>query len=185
MDIIKLSEPLSIDQIDFRIQSINKGGYATILAYKDARVDINRLNAVCGQLGWQRNHSRDNHNCTVSIWDAECSHWVSKEDTGTESMSEAQKGLASDSFKRACFNWGIGLELYDYPLIQIKLNQNEFKIIPANGNYKERVVATWELKLKEWLWYSEFTDNKITFLAAKSSIDDGNLRFKFGVRKHD
>ena len=116
MDIKQLSAPLDINQIDFRIQSINKGGYATILAYKDARVDINRLNSVCGQLGWSRSHVRDNHNCIVSIWDADHNHWVSKEDTGTESMAEAKKGLASDSFKRACFNWGIGLELYDYPL---------------------------------------------------------------------
>jgi len=121
MNELKLNTPLRTDEIDFRIQSINKGGYATILAYKDARVDINRLNAVCGLYGWQRAHSRDNHNCTVSIWDKENKHWVSREDTGTESNTEQQKGLASDSFKRACFNFGIGIELYDYPVIQVKL----------------------------------------------------------------
>ena len=31
----KLSDPLLIQDIDFRVQSINKGGYATILAYKE------------------------------------------------------------------------------------------------------------------------------------------------------
>lgn len=170
----KLSEPLSIDQIDFRVQSINKGGYATILAYKDARVDINRLNAVCGPLGWQRSHSRDNHNCTVSIWDADHSHWVSKEDTGTESQAEAQKGLASDSFKRACFNWGIGLELYDYPLIQIKLNQDEFTV------QGDKARATWNFRLRDWVWYSEFDEGKISFLAAN---DGTTTRFKWGVMK--
>jgi len=182
MDIKELCAPLSIDQIDFRIQSINKGGYATILAYKDARVDINRLNEVCGQLGWKREHSRDNRNCTISVFDPEHKHWVSKEDTGKESNTEAEKGLASDSFKRSGFNWGIGLELYDYPVISVKLNQNEFKIIPANGKYKERVVSTWELKLKEWLWYSEFTDKKITFLAAR---DANGMRFQWGRRKQE
>ena len=177
MDLTKLTEPLGIDQIDFRVQSINKGGYATILAYKDARVDMERLDQVCGALGWKREHTRDNHNCVVSVWDVDHNHWVPKEDTGTESNTEAQKGLASDSFKRACFNWGIGRELYDYPIIQIKLDQNEFKIMPAQGNYKERVVATWDLKLKEWIWFSQFTDGKLSYLAAK---DDKKLRFAWG-----
>lgn len=176
MDLKKLSEPLSIDQIDFRIQSINKGGYATILAYKDARVDMQRLDDVVGPLNWERKHLRDNHNCIVSIFDKEKDQWISKEDTGTESNTEAQKGLASDSFKRACFNWGIGRELYDYPLIQVKLNQDEFA--EENG----RVRATWKLKLRDWIWYSEFTDGVITFLAAK---DEGGVRFKWGLMKKE
>lgn len=177
MDIKKLCEPLPIDQIDFRIQSINKGGYATILAYKDARVDINRLNEVCGQLGWKREHSRDNKNCTISIFDPGYKHWVSKEDTGTESMAEAQKGLASDSFKRACFNWGIGLELYDYPVISVKLNQGEWEL------YNNKPKQTWNLKLKEWLWYSEFENSKISFLAAKDQ--NSKVRFQWGQRKQE
>jgi len=172
---LNLNTPLTIDQIDFRIQSINKGGYATILAYKDARVDITRLNEVCGHLGWQREHSRDNHNCKVSIWDDDKKHWVSKEDTGTESNTEQQKGLASDSFKRACFNWGIGLELYDYPLIQVKLKDNEWRM---QGDYPK---ATWDLKLRDWTWYSEFEDGKLSFLAGKD--DSGDVRFKYGVMK--
>lgn len=170
-----LQKPLPIESIDFRVQSINKGGYATILAYKDARVDINRLNEVCGVLGWKREHTRDNKNCIVSIWDEPNKHWVSKEDTGTESNAEAQKGLASDSFKRACFNFGIGIELYDYPVIQVKLEDNEFK--EENG----RVKATWNLKLKEWIWFSQFEGNKLTYLAAKDN--NGKKRFEYGTYK--
>ena len=176
MDLKALSEPLAIDQIDFRIQSINKGGYATILAYKDARVDMERLDSAAGPLNWKRSHSRDNANCTVSIYNKEEGFWVSKEDTGTQSSAEAQKGLASDSFKRACFNWGIGRELYDYPVIQVKLNQDEFKV---DGS---KAKQTWNLKLKEWVWYSEFADGKISFLAAKDSKD---VRFKWGKRKEN
>ncbi len=56
MDLTKLKTPLGIKDIDFRIQSINKGGYATILAYKDARVDMNRLDEVVGAENWQRDH---------------------------------------------------------------------------------------------------------------------------------
>lgn len=175
MDLKELQKPLPIESIDFRIQSINKGGYATILAYKDARVDINRLNDVCGVLGWKREHTRDNKNCIVSIWDKDNKHWVSKEDTGTESNAEAQKGLASDSFKRACFNFGIGIELYDYPIIQVKLNDNEFTV--ENNKAK----PTWNLKLKDWKWYSEFENNKLSFLGAKDEA--GKLRFSFGKMK--
>lgn len=177
MNLKDLQKPLPIDSIDFRVQSINKGGYATILAYKDARVDINRLNDVCTPLGWKREHSRDNRNCTVSIWDDNNNHWVSKEDTGTESMAEAQKGLASDSFKRACFNWGIGIELYDYPMISIKLFSNEFKLEKDKyGNDKAK--STRNLKLKEWKWFSQFTDGALNYLACKDN--NGKLRFTFG-----
>jgi len=174
MGIDVLSKPLTVEQIDFRVQSINKGGYATILAYKDARVDMQRLDEAFGPLGWKREHTRDNHNCIVSVYDDHRNQWVSKEDTGSESMAEAQKGLASDSFKRACFNWGVGRELYDYPVIQVKLNQDEFKI---EGN---RVKQTWSLRLKEWLWYSEFEGSRITFLAAR---DKNAVRFQWGKRK--
>ena len=174
MDLKKLSEPLSIDQIDFRVQSINQGGYATILAYKDARVDMQRLDDAVGPLNWKREHVNNNANCIVSVWNDESKQWVSKEDTGTQSMAEAQKGLASDSFKRACFNWGVGRELYGYPVIQIKLNQNEYTI---NG---DKAKATWDLKVKDWTWYSEFTDGKITFLAA--SVDGTKPRWKWGKR---
>jgi len=176
MNVKLLAEPLSIDRIDFRVQSINNGGYATILAYKDARVDQQRLDDVVGPLGWKREHTNGNRNCIVSIWCTDKKEWVSKEDTGTESLAEKEKGLASDSFKRACFNWGIGRELYDYPIIQVKLNPEEFT--PAQGNQKPK--ATWKLRLKDWIWYSEFTDGRISFLAAKDNSD--GLRFKWGKR---
>ena len=70
-------------------------------------------------MNWQKRYVRENANCIVGIWDEEKKQWVEKEDTGTESFSEAEKGLASDSFKRACFNWGIGRELYTAPSIFI------------------------------------------------------------------
>jgi hypothetical protein len=58
-------------------------------------------------MNWQRKHTRDNANCIVEIWDSDKNQWISKEDTGTESYTEKEKGQASDSFKRACFNWGM------------------------------------------------------------------------------
>ena len=109
---------LKASEIDVRVGSVSKKG-ATLLLYKDARCDMAILDETVGPLNWQRHHSRDNANCTVAIWDEKKKQWVEKEDTGTESFTEKEKGLASDSFKRACFNVGIGRELYTGPRIFI------------------------------------------------------------------
>ena len=107
------------DEIECRVAQVNEYG-VSLLLYKDARCDQNILDETVGEFGWMRSHTRDNANCIVSIWDNEKQQWISKEDTGTESNTEKEKGLASDSFKRACFNWGIGRELYTAPTIKIK-----------------------------------------------------------------
>ena len=117
---------LRADEIDARIGSL-KPTWASLLLYKDARCDMAILDETVGAFNWTRSHSRDNANCTVSIWDKEKGQWISKEDTGTESNTEAEKGLASDSFKRACFNWGIGRELYTAPLIKINGKAEDLK----------------------------------------------------------
>lgn len=110
---------LMANEIDCRVATVKSTG-VTLLLYKDARCDMNILDETVGPLNWMRSHSRENANCTVSIWDGDKKQWVSKEDTGTESNTEKEKGLASDSFKRACFNWGIGRELYSAPFIFVK-----------------------------------------------------------------
>lgn len=110
---------LKADEIECRVGTCSEKG-VSLLLYKNARVDMDILDETFGSLGWQRHHSRDNANCTVSVWDSEKSQWIEKEDTGTESNTEAEKGLASDSFKRACVNLGIGRELYTSPFIWIK-----------------------------------------------------------------
>lgn len=173
MDFSLLKKPLTAKEIDFRVQSINKGWYATILAYKDARADMNRLDEVCTPLGWKREHKLvwQNLHCIVSIYDKETNQWISKEDVGTESMTEKEKGEASDSFKRACFNWGIGRELYDYPVISIKLNEDEFSVWT---DWKAK--QTYNLKMREWKWVNQFDkDGKISCLIAK----DQNEKVRF------
>lgn len=123
----RLFRLLRADEIDCRIGSIKENGLSLLL-YKDARCDMNILDETFGAFGWQRHHSRENANCIVSIFDEEKKEWIEKEDTGTESNTEAEKGLASDSFKRACFNWGIGRELYTAPFIWISAdNYNVIK----------------------------------------------------------
>lgn len=124
---------LRADEIDARVAQVKENGLSLLL-YKDARCDMNVLDETVGAFNWKREHSRENANCIVSIWDAEKQQWISKEDTGTESQSEAQKGLASDSFKRACVNWGIGRELYTAPFIWIKAD--DCKIIKSGDKFK-------------------------------------------------
>lgn len=141
---------LRADEIECRIGQIKDSGL-TLLLYKDARCDMNILDESVGAKNWKREHSRDNRNCTVSIWDDEKVQWVSKEDTGTESSTEAEKGLASDSFKRACVNWGIGRELYTAPFIWVKAEDCNIKTSQDRfGNSKGRC-------------YDKFTVEKITY----------------------
>lgn len=121
---------LKAEEIECRVQQATQKGLILLL-YKDARCDMNILDESVTPMNWKREHTRDNANCIVSLWDEKKQQWISKEDTGTESNTEKEKGLASDSFKRACFNWGIGRELYTSPFIWIKaedcktLKQNE------------------------------------------------------------
>lgn len=121
---------LEANEIDVRLSTVSEKG-VSLLLYKDARCDMNILDGKVGAMNWQRSHTRDNANCIVSIWDDDKKQWISKEDTGTESFTEKEKGLASDSFKRACFNWGIGRELYTAPFIWV--SADKVKIEEKNG----------------------------------------------------
>ena len=119
---------LTADEIECRIQSVHKEGKGLVLLlYKNARCDMNILDETVGAECWQREHyeCKGNLFCRVSICvetkkgNAVFPEWVWKSDCGVESNTEAQKGEASDSFKRACFNWGIGRELYTAPFMWI------------------------------------------------------------------
>ena len=111
---------LVADEIEVRVAQI-KTDKLSVLLYKDARVDQRLLDETVGAEYWQRSHEMVGGNlyCTVSIFNKTLDTWVSKQDVGTESNTEKEKGQASDSFKRACFNWGIGRELYTAPSIWI------------------------------------------------------------------
>lgn len=131
---------LGKNDIDVRVQSTFKASngkvYATLLLYKNARVDMRILDKVFGITGWQREHQTIDGKlyCTVSIWDEDMRQWIRKQDVGTENMMQAEKSEASDSFKRACFNVGIGRELYTAPNIFIELKQGEYT--DNNGKIK-------------------------------------------------
>ena len=112
--------PLRADEIDVRVATVKKNG-VSLLLYKDARVDMNILDETVGSMNWRRTHQMIGERlyCTVELWDEAKKQWIAKQDVGTESYTEKEKGQASDSFKRACFNIGIGRELYTAPFIWV------------------------------------------------------------------
>ena len=129
MNIIKI-RPLRADEIDVRIGQEKKENNvpvaASFLLYKDARCDMRILDELFTPFGWQREHKelKGTIYCGVSVKN-DSGEWVTKWDAGSESNVEKEKGEASDSFKRACFNWGIGIELYTAPFIWVKYQQGE------------------------------------------------------------
>lgn len=111
---------LTKDDIECRIATVTPKG-ASFLLYKDARCDMRILDEVFGIYGWQRKNELIDGQlfCSVSVQNPDTKEWISKQDVGTESYTEKEKGRASDAFKRACFNIGIGRELYTAPFIWI------------------------------------------------------------------
>ena len=141
---------LKANEIDCRINQISDKGLSLLL-YKDARVDQNILDETVGSMNWQRDHKelKENIYCGISIWNDEIKQWITKWDCGKESFSEAEKGEASDSFKRAGFNWGIGRELYTSPFIYIFAKDCEIKPNPKD---KDKFIC-----------YDKFVVNKIEY----------------------
>lgn len=111
---------LKPEEIDVRVAQVKQNG-VVVLLYKDARVDQTILDATVGAMNWKKSYDVIDGQlfCTISIWDDEKKQWISKQDVGVESNTEAEKGRASDAQKRAAFAWGIGRELYSAPFIWI------------------------------------------------------------------
>lgn len=169
---------LTADEIDVRIAQTKKNEKtgiikADLLLYKDARCDMRILDELFTPFGWRRSHKEIGGRlyCQVDIWDAEKKEWISKEDVGTESNTEAEKGQASDSFKRACFNWGIGRELYTAPKIKIELNASETW---AKNNGGIGVYTTF--KVAEIGYDDKRNINKLTIVD-----NDGTIRYALGA----
>lgn len=125
---------LNADEIDARVATVTQKG-CSLLLYKDARCDMRLLDETFGSMNWSRSHEVIDGNlyCNVSVWDKEKGMWITKQDVGVESYSEKEKGQASDAFKRACFNFGIGRELYTAPFIWVNITKDDLN---AQGKIK-------------------------------------------------
>jgi hypothetical protein len=169
--------PLRANEIDVRVAQVKENGLSLLL-YKDARCDMNILDETVGPFDWKREHVRDNANCIVSIWDSAKEQWISKEDTGTESFTEKEKGLASDSFKRACFNWGIGRELYTAPFIWVtnagiyKTTVNGKEIFKCNDRFAVKEIEYDENKNIVRIVIKNLTNNKQAYPSTYTKTDE-------------
>lgn len=182
---------LRADEIECRVGTINERGLSLLL-YKDARVDQKILDEAFGMYGWERTHQSIEGNlyCTVRIWDSEKVQWIEKQDVGTTSYTEKEKGQASDAFKRACVNVGIGRELYTAPFIWIpsskaniqkrdnryttserfqvrEISYNEMREIAAITIVNDRGVVVYEYQEKKNSSKNQNTTNRITELQKK------------------
>lgn len=115
--------PLKAEDIEVRVNQCTEKG-ASLLLYKDARCDMRMLDSVVGPEKWKCYYEKigDTLFCSVGILceqAAMSTEWVHKSDCGVPSNMESVKGEASDAFKRACFKWGIGRELYTAPRIWV------------------------------------------------------------------
>lgn len=153
---------LEISEIDFRVGQVGESqgkAWATLLAYKDARVDMSVLDEMFGSECWQVEYKRDTKGILQAGIGIYCEmpdetyDWVWKWSNGTESNTEAAKGEYSDAFKRAGFMWGVGRELYDMPFLFVWLKEGEF--------YKKdgKVKVSNRFKPNSWKWV--FQDGKI------------------------
>ena len=138
-----------------------------LLLYKDSRCDKRILDETFGTNGWKNKYEEIKGNlfCTISIWDDEKEQWIDKCDCGTESFSEKEKGEASDAFKRAGFNVGIGRELYTRIFY--------FANVPTKLNSSKK----YELENK----YEKFETEKIEKI--KIADSKGNIVFSYGYPK--
>lgn len=165
---------LRADEIELRVGTVakNKTGFS-LLCYKDARCDQNILDEVYGAEYWQRDHKEVKGNLYggVGVFNKELGQWIWKWDCGTESNTEAQKGEASDSFKRACFNLGIGRELYTSPFIWIKGHM-------VDGRPDQKYVSGLRVALIEY----EETNTKRTISKMQIKDSSGVLVFSYGAK---
>ena len=168
---------LSKEDIDVRVAQTNiynNNGQQVVkvnlLLYKNARVDMKILDELFTPMGWKRTHKLigDRLYCCVEVYNPETKEWICKEDVGVESNTEAEKGQASDSFKRACVNWGIGRELYTAPRISVELTDKEYT---RGQDGKIRVWATFGVKSIGY----DANSRTITSLEIQDRF--GNVRF--------
>ena len=120
--------PLEASDVEVRVAQVNEKG-CSLLLYKDARCDMRLLDDAVGAENWECEYRQIGGTlyCRVGIYSEDRGETVWKEDCGTESNMEAKKGEASDAFKRACFKWGIGRELYTAPFVWVAAGNCDVK----------------------------------------------------------
>lgn len=183
---------LTAKEIDARVGICNGKGFSLLL-YKDARCDMRILDEM--NLIWQRKHYelKGIIYCSVGIWNDKLNQFVWKDDCGTEGFTEKEKSESSDSFKRSCFCWGIGRELYTAPFIYIKGNteQNDkgqyvpsfkkFTVTEIDYN-KDGEICKLQIKGDNEVIYEYGMGNNKPVQNSTPTIDDISLDFALTVK---
>ena len=179
---------LYADEIECRVSMVTETG-VSLLLYKDARVDQRILDETFTPFGWKRGHQVIDGNlyCTVEVWDAEKSQWIGKQDVGKESYAEKEKGQASDSFKRACVNWGIGRELYSAPFIWVPIEKvniqkikekyvtkDRFRVTDINYNDKREIIGLQIQNQRGEIIYSYYAGKRKEEMKSQPKQSSGN-----------
>lgn len=160
---------LKADEIECRIAQVKSNGIALLL-YKTARTDANLLDETVEEFNWQNDFKLIDGVLYggIGIRQGEYDgYWVWKWDAGTESNTEAEKGRASDAFKRAGFKWGIGRELYSAPFIWIGSDKcsikdgkcfDKFEVTSIgydnNSDISELVIVNSKSRVEVFRWTS-------------------------------
>lgn len=145
---MKKIRSLKAEEIEIRVAQVMEKG-AQLLLYKDSRCDKRILDETFGVEGWKNDYKEvlGNLFCTISIWDGEKKEWIDKTDCGVESFSEKEKGQASDAFKRAGFNVGIGRELYTriFYFVKVATKKNDkgkFELVDKYEKFSVSEIST-------------------------------------------
>ncbi len=130
----QLCAPFPTEVIDWRIGAANKEktkGMA--LCYVDARVVMDRLDAVCGVDGWQCNYTPAGTTMICNLGIRIGAEWIWKADGAGQTDFEAEKGGLSDAFKRSAARWGIGRFLYDVGTPWVELIEERGKHVISDA----------------------------------------------------
>ena len=128
------------DEIECRVQKCSEKG-VSLLLYKTARTDADLLDETVGAENWENDFKLVDGVLYGGLGVNYGNGLVWKWDAGTESNTEAEKGRASDAFKRAGFKHGIGRELYSAPFVWVsaadcrKLKQDQKGRWVCNDNF--------------------------------------------------
>lgn len=122
--ITNLSKPMPYQ---WRVQSFNKGNTkCTCVAYIDARQAMDTLDKYCSY-GWTKKYYdiKGSIYCSIGIVMPDGTI-IERQDVGSEGNFEAEKSAASDAFKRAAVNFGVGRFLYDLDIVDLNAGSKEF-----------------------------------------------------------
>jgi hypothetical protein len=178
---------LKADEIECRVAQVFQKG-CSLLLYKTARVDRAILDETFGEL-WQNDFKTIDGKMYggIAVYNKELKEWLWRWDCGTESNTEAEKGQASDCFKRAGFKWGIGVELYSAPFIFVnvptikdgtkyRLEDKNIKFSVSKIDYSNREITLLEIV---------DSNNKLVFKLGKKIDEKINKTIKKPVSEED